>query len=103
MRISNEQIALMKKSNKKGMIYLYTLNSDQNSVVKYLKGRIFVELGFNNNQEYFKLSQKGKAYLYEYKDMMRQRYLATCLSISAFIISTMSLIVSVFSLIFKQN
>lgn len=94
MRISNEQIALMEKSNKKGIIYLNTLNSDQNAIVKYLKSRNFVELDSKDNQEYFKLSQEGKAYLYEYKDMIKQRYLATCFSVLAFIISIISLIVS---------
>lgn len=98
MRISNDQISLMKFSDKNGVIYLSSLNREQKSIVEYLNHRKFVECGPNKDGEYFQLSQDGKTYLHEYKDMMNQRYLSTFISILAFIISFMSLIVGVISL-----
>lgn len=96
MRISNNQISLMKYLNMKGMIYRDQLSNEQKSVADYLVHRKFAELSYDIDREYYRLLQEGEAYLYEYKDMMKQRYFATGFSISAFIISVVSLIVNIF-------
>ena len=63
-------------------------------IAEYLVSRKFAKCTGDETKVY-SLTQEGKAYLYEYKDMKRQRYWTTGIAFLALIVSVISLMMQI--------
>lgn len=89
MRIAKNQISFMTKCQKKSYVSS-SMTAEEIDIAEYLVWRKFARSDGDKIKEY-SLTQEGKAYLYEYKDMKRQRYCTTGIAVLALIVSIISL------------
>lgn len=93
MRIAKNQIDFMTKCKKKCYISS-SMTVEEIEIAEYLVSRKFAKCTGDETKVY-SLTQEGKAYLYEYKDMKRQRYWTTGIAFLALIVSVISLMMQI--------
>ena len=70
------------------------MTGEEIEIAEYLVSRNFAKCTGDKTKVY-RLTQEGKAYLYEYKDMKRQRYWTTGIAFLALIVSIVSLVMQI--------
>lgn len=93
MRIAKNQIDFMTKCKKKCYVRS-SMTGEEIEIAEYLVSRKFAKCTGDETKVY-SLTQEGKAYLYEYKDMKRQRYWTTGIAFLALIVSVISLMMQI--------
>ena len=93
MRIAKNQIDFMTKC-KKNCYVSSSMTGEEIEIAEYLVSRKFAKCTGDETKVY-SLTQEGKAYLYEYKDMKRQRYWTTGIAFLALIVSVVSLMMQI--------
>lgn len=93
MRIAKNQIDFMTKCKRKCYISS-NMTGEEIEIAEYLVSRNFAKCTGDKTKVY-RLTQEGKAYLYEYKDMKRQRYWTTGIAFLALIVSIVSLVMQI--------
>lgn len=93
MRIAKNQIDFMTKCKRKCYISS-NMTGEEIEIAEYLVSRNFAKRTGDKTKVY-SLTQEGKAYLYEYKDMKRQRYWTTGIAFLALIVSIVSLVMQI--------
>ena len=93
MRIAKNQIAFMTKC-KKSCYISSNMTNEELEIAEYLVWRKFAK-STGEETKVYTLTQEGKAYLYEYKDMKRQRYWTTGIAFLALIVLVISLAIQI--------
>ncbi len=91
MRISNKQIQLLKYCKKIDDGSVSFLEGEKHEMAEYLVTRNFLRKT-NKNPDIYCITEEGKAYLYEFRDMRAQRLLTSVVSFLALIISIIALL-----------